>query len=43
MIEINGVCKFYGPYQVLKNCTGNVERGAQLANAKKQLRKKRQS
>ncbi|WP_411906783.1 amino acid ABC transporter ATP-binding protein [Rhizobium mayense] len=27
MIEINGVCKFYGPYQVLKNCTVNVERG----------------
>ncbi|MDR6101709.1 glutamate/aspartate transport system ATP-binding protein [Agrobacterium larrymoorei] len=27
MIEINGVSKFYGPYEVLKNCNVNVDRG----------------
>ncbi|MFK0166766.1 amino acid ABC transporter ATP-binding protein [Rhizobium sp. NPDC090279] len=27
MIEINGVSKFYGTYQVLKNCSVKVERG----------------
>ena len=27
MIEISGVSKFYGSYEVLKNCTVNVDRG----------------
>ena len=27
MIEISGVSKFYGNYEVLKNCTVNVDRG----------------
>ena len=27
MIEISGVSKFYGNYEVLKNCSVNVERG----------------
>ena len=27
MIEIKNVCKWYGDFQVLKNCSVNVEKG----------------